>query len=111
MTHALWAWSLRVLLAVVAGATLWQSVGCKISGHRKFTLNILGQTISLEDEINPDSTGQTHYSATFDREAWDVIGNWIRDSEGDEQESVGPSGGGGDGGAGDSGDGQTPAPG
>lgn len=80
----------RTIFAVLlACAALWHLTGCTTHGHRKVSLEIMGSTISVEDQTYADNEGQRDYSATFDED--NNIVKWLlgwmnpqAESDGDE---------------------------
>jgi hypothetical protein len=55
------------LLVVCAWAAFL--VGCVAEGKRTVTIEFLGQTIKVEDEVSPNSEGVQTYKAGFDEES------------------------------------------
>lgn len=50
--------------------------GCVVEGHRRFTVEALGQTVVIEDEVSPNDEGKQEYLLSFDEAGLNVIG-WV----------------------------------
>ena len=51
--------------------------GCVASGHRTFKVEVLGQKIEVEDNVQLNDEGKTEYKASFDPQAWTWLWAWL----------------------------------
>lgn len=64
---------MRATWLLIVGMCCVLSSGCIAKGHRKFTVEVMGNDlITVEDQVYNDETGRPHYHVTVDS-----FGEWL----------------------------------
>lgn len=67
------------------------AAGCVTHGHRKLTIQLLGQTIIIEDEAYKNDEGRETYRVGFDEDSSvvELLFGWLRPDPAVEDEAIG----------------------